>query len=76
MPGFCSRRLDVGLAEARHACGIEVREGLAEGLALAQDGDPGEPGLKAVEHELFPEGAAVAFGHAPLLIVIFPHQRI
>ena len=27
-------------------------------LALAQDGDPGEAGLEAVEDELFPEGAA------------------
>ena len=50
--------------------GIELFEGGAEGFALAEDGDPGESGLEAFEHEEFPEGAGVGFGDAPFLVVV------
>ena len=76
MPGFCEQARDVGFAEAGDLCGIELAEGGAEGFALAQDGDPGEAGLEALEHEEFPERAAVVQGHAPLFIVIGAQERI
>src|SRR6266446_4411719 len=45
-------------------------------LALAQDGDPGEPGLEAVEDELLEERAIVVLGHAPFLVVIGDVERV
>src|SRR5712691_4280645 len=48
----------------------KLREGAAKVLALAQDGDPGKPGLKAVEHEFLVKRAVVALRHAPLAVVI------
>ena len=61
---------DVGGVEARDDLGIKSLEGFAEGVALAQDGQPGQAGLEAVQHELFPERAAVVLGHAPFLVVV------
>ena len=66
----------VGFAHARYLPGIEVAKGFAEGLAFAQNGEPGEAGLEAVKHERLPERPAVAFGHAPLFVVVGAHQRI
>ena len=51
-------------------------EGGAEGFALAEDGDPGESGLEALEHEEFPEGTGVGFGHAPFLVVVGEVERV
>ena len=50
-------------------------EGAAEIFALAQNGDPRQAGLKAVEHELFVERAVVVFRHAPFLVVIGDVER-
>src|SRR5207249_4678535 len=61
---------------ARDLWRLETVEGAAEIFALAQDGDPGQPGLKTVEHELFVERAVVEFRHAPFLIVIGDVERI
>ena len=55
---------------------VEAVERFAEGRALAQDGDPGEPGLEAVEHELLEHRPIVVFGHAPFLVVIGDVERI
>src|SRR3954452_6528750 len=57
--GIAHQGFDPRGVEAGDRRRIEAREGAAEVLALAQDGDPGQPGLKAVEHQLFVEGAAV-----------------
>ena len=56
--------------------GVEVVKGFAEGLALAEDCDPREAGLEAVEHEGFPEGAAIALGAAPLVVMIGLHKWV
>jgi hypothetical protein len=56
----------MGLPPAR----AQLFEGGAEGFALAENGDPGESGLEALEHEEFPEGAGVGFGEAPFAVVI------
>ncbi len=45
-------------------------------LALAQNRDPGEAGLEAVEDELLEQGAVVPFGRAPLVVVIGDVQRV
>ena len=76
MSAFCRRRCDVLLGEAGYFGGVEVVEGFAEGFALAEDGDPREAGLEAVEHEGFPEGAAVVLGAAPLVVMIGLHEWV
>ena len=53
---------DLGLAPCGDHVRIEALECGAKILALAQDREPGQPGLKPVEHELFPKRAAVASG--------------
>jgi hypothetical protein len=66
----------IRLAPAGDRRRIEARKGSAERIALAQDGDPGKPGLKPVEHELFPQRAAVPLRHAPFGVVIGNIKRI
>jgi hypothetical protein len=66
----------VGVREPRHSLRIEACKGRAERLALAQDGDPGQPGLKPVENQLFPQRAAVALGHAPFFVMIGDIERV
>src|SRR6267378_3390177 len=74
--GVAEQPLDVALAESRDARGIESAERAAERLALAQDGDPREPGLEGVERELLVERAVVARRNAPLLVVVALVERI
>ena len=62
--------------EARHARGIEAAEGLPEVLALAQDGQPAQPGLESLEADLFEETTVVVDGKAPLLVVIADIERV
>ena len=51
-------------------------EGGAEGFALAEDGNPGESGLEAFEHEEFPQGAGVGLGEAPFVVVVLLHEWV
>ena len=74
--GILHQRGGLALAVARDDGRLEVVEGAAEILALAQDGDPGEPGLEAVEHELLVERAVVVFRHAPFGVVIGDIERV
>jgi len=68
--GIVQQALAVGLAVAGDLLRVETVEGGAEGRALFQDGDPRQARLESVQHQLFPEGARVTFGHAPFLVVI------
>src|SRR5262249_330312 len=61
---------------ARDLLGLEIVEGAAEILALAQDGDPGEPGLEAVEDQLLVERAVVIFGDTPFGVMIGDVERV
>ena len=61
---------------ARDFLRVETVEGGAEGGALAQDGDPRQAGLEAVERELLEQGAIVPFRDAPLLVVIGEIERV
>src|SRR5262245_24214287 len=74
--GILHQLLDLFRRVARDFRRLEAVEGAAEILALAQDGDPGEPGLEAVENELLVERAVVVFRHAPFLVVIGDVERI
>ncbi len=67
MPASASKRWMSFSPKRATALGVEAAEGLAEGFALAEDGDPGEACLEAVEHERLPEGTAVALGGCPTL---------
>ena len=74
--GVLHQPLDLLRRVARDLLRLEAVEGAAEVVALAQDGDPGQPGLEAVEHELFVERAVVVFRHAPFLVVIGDVERV
>ena len=60
--GVGHQRLDMRGVEAGDRRRLEAREGAAEGVALAQDGDPGQAGLEAVEDQLLEQGAVVDSG--------------
>jgi hypothetical protein len=68
--GIGQQAPDVRLAPGGDRLGVESLERRSEGLAFAQDGDPGEPRLEAVEDQLLPERPATAFRHAPFGVVV------
>ena len=69
-PGVGEQPLDVRLAELGDALGVEARERRAEVLALAQDRQPREPGLEALQAEALVQPALVHHRPAPLLVVV------
>src|SRR5262249_25614100 len=62
--------LDFPFGVTRDLLGREAVERGAEGLALTQDCDPREAGLKAVENELLVKRAVIPLRHTPFLVVI------
>ncbi len=60
---------------ARDFRGLEAVESAAKVIALAQDDDPGEAGLEAIEHEHLEEGTVVVYRPPPFLIVIGDVKR-
>src|ERR1019366_1574216 len=74
--GVLHQPLDFLWCVARDFFRNEAAEGAAEILALAQNGDPRQAGLEAVEHKLFVERAVVELGHAPFLVVIREVKRV
>ena len=74
--GVLHQPLDLLRRVARDLLRLETVEGAAEIVALAQDGDPRQAGLEAVEHELLVERAVVVFRHAPFLVVIGDVERV
>src|SRR5207248_8477461 len=75
-PGVGEQPLDVGLAKARDALGIEPSKPMAESLALAQDRDPRETRLEPLETEALVQPALVAHRASPLLVVVGDVERI
>ena len=76
---------DAGIGQKpRHLClaptcdGFRLKtvKGAAKSIAFAQDRDPGKASLKPVEHQLFPQGAAIMLGHTPFGVVIQDIQRV
>ena len=74
--GVAEEALDVGLAEARHHRRVEAGEGPAEPLALAQDGEPREARLEALEAELLVQADVVHDGPAPLVVAVVHVARV
>src|SRR5262249_18618868 len=70
------QRMHLAWRIARNPGRIEAVEGFAEALALAQYGDPGETGLKAIEDELLVERPVVIFRHAPFLVMVAHIERV
>jgi hypothetical protein len=62
--------LDVAGVEPPNRLDVEGAKGLAEVLPLAQDREPAEAGLEALEAEPLVQPALVADGAAPLLVVV------
>ena len=70
MPASASRRSDVRGTEGGDGLRVEAGEGPAVALALAEDGEPAQPGLSALEHQELEEQPVVVHRHAPLLVVV------
>src|SRR5262249_23716760 len=74
--GVREQPLDAAPVEPRDGLRVEFRERLPVVLALAQDRDPGEAGLRALEQEEFEQLAVVVQRNAPLGVVVFDVERI
>ena len=61
---------DVLIAERGHGGGVEPGEGGAEVLPLAQDRQPGQPGLEALQAEPLEDRRVAVQRAAPLLVVV------
>ena len=68
--GISEQAGDIRLAEFRDPVEIETGEGGAEILALAQDGQPRQARLKALQADLLEQPAVVGHRPPPLRIVI------
>jgi len=68
--------LYVALAEPRDLLRIEPGERGPESLALAQDGQPGEPGLEPLEAQPLVDTPLRGDRPAPLLVVVGQVERI
>jgi hypothetical protein len=74
--GIGEQALDVAFVERGDTIGVEALERRAKALALAQDRQPAEAGLEALEAQPLVEPALVADGAAPLLIVVGDVERV
>src|SRR5436190_2044497 len=68
--GVREQQLDVRRPEACNDLRIEVRERLPKRVALAENRQPGEARLEALETELLEQAALVKHRPAPLAIVV------
>src|SRR5690606_41873933 len=59
-----------------HLRGIEVVERGAVVLALAQDGNPAQPGLGTFQRQELEQGTVVMERHAPLVVVVVLVERV
>jgi hypothetical protein len=66
----------VARSHARHGVDLEIPEGAPEVRPLAEDREPGEAGLEALEAELLEEPAIVGDREAPLLVVVGAVERV
>jgi hypothetical protein len=56
--------------------GSKIGEGGPEGVALAQDRDPGKAGLEPVEDQVLKQRATIELRHAPFLVVVRDIERV
>ena len=76
MPASPRRRVTSSGPKRLKRLGVEVCEGAAEIVALAQDRQPGQAGLKAFEAQLLEQVAVVVGRPAPFLVVVGLVERI
>ncbi len=69
-------RRAVGIAIGGHALRVESVERVAVPVAPAQDRDPGEAGLGALQAQQFEQPMRVAHRHTPLEVVIGDVERV
>jgi ureidoglycolate hydrolase len=74
--GVAEEPSNVALAEAGDDLGVEPAERGAERLTLAEDRQPGEPGLEALERQPLVQAAFVPDRAAPLVVVVGDVERI
>ena len=70
MPALASRRSTSFSVKSATRVEIETGEGLAEILALPQDGQPGQARLKTFEADLLEQPEVVADRPAPFMVVV------
>jgi hypothetical protein len=68
--------IEVARCESSDEVRIEAGERLAECFALPEHDGPRRAGLKALQHQHFPQRTGVTVRHAPFLVVIGPPQRV
>jgi hypothetical protein len=68
--------LDIVFAKARERLWLELGERRAEALALAQDRQPGQPGLEPLEADALEQGALVGDRPSPLAVVVLRVQGV
>jgi|SRR6188472_4253641 hypothetical protein len=66
----------IACGEPRDAIDVEVRECVAEVLALPEDRQPAQAGLEAFEADLLEETSIISDRLPPLTIVILDVERI
>ncbi len=76
MPASASKPFHVVVPERGDGGGLEASEGGPEVVALAQDGQPRQPRLHALEHDAFVQRRVAMDGHAPFGVVILLVQRV
>ena len=74
--GVLQQALHVARAKARHHRGLEILEGAAEVVALAEDRDPAQARLKAFEADLLEQPPVVGDRPAPFVIVVVDVELI
>ena len=74
--GVVHHRRNLLGVEAGNLLGIEIGEGGAEGVALAQDRDPRKAGLEPVEDQFLEQCATIELRHAPFLVVVGDIERV
>jgi hypothetical protein len=68
--GVCQEAHDVAFAKRRDPVGVEPLEGGPKALPLAQDRQPRQARLEALETEPLVQPPLVPYGTAPLLVVV------
>ena len=75
-PGVLHEGVDFLRIEARDFLGVEPCKGFAVVLALTQDRQPREAGLRTFEDELFEVQSIIVHRHAPFFVMVGDVQRV
>ena len=76
MPGVAEQPLDVRRTELGDGVDVELGERTPEVLTLAQDRQPRQTGLEALEAQLLEQPGVVGDAAAPLVVVVVDVQRV